>query len=349
MQLNLERHVDFSSLGITFHLGMRRITSLASLAKYFSATFILCTLLVATSCKRTDKNFSLDFIDSLSSIELSQDSLTVVLTKNGNGWTVNNTFDAGFEQIDMLLYIVNTQHIASQIPDEQATGASNILANEGITIRAFEGKKAVLDITVATSDSLGYFGRSEDNKELYRLSLPDIVDNPFGFLSANPSFWKHNAIITALPSEIDMVTIDNLEDPEKSFRITRDSDGSLSLFDVYNGEDVANINQEKLNTYLSYFTGLAYEQILQIDPTEHQAILLSDSPYKLTIGINGSELLALQLFYITEDENLDAFGNALKYDPNQLYLSINDGRDIALAKWVNFDLLLRDLAYFVEN
>ncbi len=82
---------------------------------------------------------------------------------------------------------------------------------------------------------------------------------------------------------------------------------------------------------------------------EHQAILLSDSPYKLTVGIKGQKPIELQLFYITDDENLDAFGNALKYDPNRLYLSINNGQDIALAKWVSFDLLLRDLAYFVEN
>ncbi len=309
----------------------------------------MCVCIMLISCKRTDKNFSLDFIDGLTLIELSQDSLTVTLTKDGESWKVNNAFEAGYEQMDMLLYIINTQHVASQIPAEQADEASAILAKEGITIKALEGKKVILDITVVTSDNFGYFGRSEDNKELYRLSLPDIVDDPFSFLSANPSFWKHNAIITALPSEITMVTIDDLEDPERSFRITRDVDGSLSLFDMYNNEEVANINQEKLNTYLSYFTGLAYEQILQIDSTEHQAILLSDSPYKLTIGIKGQEPLVLQLFYITGDEDLDAFGNALKYDSNQLYLSINDGRDIALAKWVNFDLLLRDLAYFVEN
>lgn len=320
---------------------------LSAATKYLG--YLVCACAILISCKRTDKNFSLEFIDKLSSIELSQDSTVVTLTKDDQGWKVNNAFEAGYEQIDMLLYIINTQHIASQIPEEQVSDALNILAKEGITIKAFENKKVVLDITIATDDSFGYFSRSEDNKELYRLSLPDIVDDPFSFLSANPSFWKHNAIITALPSEINMVTVDNLDDPEKSFRITRDADGSLSLFDIYNEEEVANINQEKLNMYLSYFTGLAYEQILQTDTVEHQAILLSDSPYKLTVSVEGNEPLELQLFYITGDENLDAFGNALKYDPNQLYLSMNDGRDIALAKWVNFDLLLRDLTYFVEN
>lgn len=328
---------------------MKRAASSITLIKHFFAMFMLCALAAATSCKHTDKKFSLDFIDGLTSIELSQDSLTVTLTKNGESWSVNDAFEAGYEQMDMLLYLINTQQIASQIPIEQAVGAAAVLAKEGITIKAFEEGKAVLDITVATSDGFGYFGRSEDNEELYRLSLPDIVDDPFSFLSASPSFWRHNAIITALPSEVNMVVVDNLEDPEKSFSITRNADGSLSLIDIYNNEEVANISQEKLNTYLSYFTGLAYEQILMLPPAEHQAILLSDSPYKLTVGIKGQKPITLQLFYITENENLDAFGNALKYDPNQLYLSINNEQDIALAKWVSFDLLLRDLTYFVEN
>ena len=316
--------------------------------KYFGC--LVCACLLLASCKPTDKNFSLDFTENITSIIISQDSLVVTLTRNGGSWSVNDAFEAGYEQMDMLLYIINTQHVALQIPKEQAAAASHILTEEGIAIKVLEGKKAMLNITVASNDSLGgYFGRSEKNKELYLLHLPDIVDNPFSFLSVNPSFWKHNVIITALPSEISMLTIDNLEDPEKSFRITRDTDGSLTLFDIYNEEEVANINQTKLNTYLSYFTGLSYEQILQTNDVEHQAVLLSDSPYMLTIGIEGESPIELQLFYITDNENLDAFGNALSYNPNQLYLSMNNGRDIALAKWVNFDLLLRDLTYFVEN
>lgn len=325
---------------------MRKINPLAAVTRYFTLVASISILLV--SCKQTDKNFSLDYIDRLTEIELSQDSLVAKLVKNNSAWMIDGAI-AGEEQLDMLLYIINTQHIATQLPNELTDFASGILAREGINLKVYEDKKVVLDITVAENDSLGYFGRSEDNKELYRLNLPDITDSPINFLSANPSFWKHNAIITALPSEISMVTVDNLEDPEKSFRITRETDGSLSLFDLYNEQEVANISQNKLNTYLSYYTGLSYEHIIDLDLAEQQAILLSDSPYKLYIALKDGEQINLQLFYITENEDLDAFGNALKYDPNQLYLSMNNDRDMALAKWVNFDLLLRDLAYFVEN
>ncbi|MDR0661187.1 MAG: hypothetical protein LBG19_10405 [Prevotellaceae bacterium] len=310
---------------------------------------LLCFLFTLASCKRTDKSFSLDFIDNVTSIGLSQDSSVVKLTKAGDVWMVNDSFEAGYEQMDMLLYLINTQHVSLQLPEEQAVNASEILLRDGIKIKVFEDKKNVLDITVGTNDSLGYFGRSGKNKQLYKLSLPDIVDNPFSFLSANPSFWKHNVIITTLPSEIKSATIDNLENPEQSFRIIREADGSLSLFDIYNREDVANIDQAKLNTYLGYFTGLSYEQILDLEDADQKAILLSDSPYSMTIELKDGEQIKLQLYYITGDENLDAYGNALKYDPNQLYLSMNNGRDIALAKWVSFDLLLRDLSYFVEN
>lgn len=310
---------------------------------------LLSLFLMLSSCKRTDKNFSLDYIDNITSIELSQDSLATNLVKTNDGWTVNDSYKAGEEQLDMLLYIINTQYITSEILQGQYAYASDILVKDGIRIKVFDKKKIVLDITVAASDSLGYFGRSENNKQLYRLSLPDIIDNPFDFLSAAPSYWKHNVIVSVLPSEIAEVAIENMEDPEKSFQINRHEDGSLSLLDIYHNQEVANISYEKLNTYLSYFTGLSYEQLLDLEPNEQKAIMLSDSPYRILITTKDGQRMNLQLFYITDNENLDPYGNALKYNPNQFYLSLNDGRDIALAKWVNFDLLLRDLTYFVEN
>ncbi len=321
---------------------MKHIRVLLSITALFAILFVV-------SCgKRPDKQFSLNDVSSVTKVELFQDSLSVILTKTDSVWMVNSEYVAGEEAIDMLLNILNSQQVVGAVSAVQADSALTLLAEKGLRIKVYEGKKrASLDFTVYYTPELGFYGLVEGNRQAYRLQLPLVEDNPYDYLSAMPSFWRNNVLVSALPSEIRMVWVDDMEDPEKSFRINRKDDGTLELYDPYNEVVVENADVARMNTYLGYFNGLSYERMLDLNPEDHKSILLSPSPYRLSVKTADGNRIALQLFYISND--FDAYGNPLDYDPDRFYLSMNNGSDIALAKWVDFDLLLRELSYFVDK
>lgn len=309
----------------------------------------LCAALLAASCGMNDKKFSLNSVDRITTVELSRDSLFTKLVKTDSGWMVNDEHRAGEEPLDALLFLLNTQAVVSPVPERQALQAQALLEREGIRIRAYEGRTLSLDFTVAATDSLGYIGRVEGKKQLYILQQPDTEEeNPFDYLTPLPSFWRHNVVVSALPADIVSVTVDNLDDPEQSFSITRTSDSTLLLTDLYNRQVVTNANLPKLRRYLSYFNGVSYDRMLDLSDEEQKAILLSASPYQLSLATKGGEHVSLQVFYIATGE-FDPYGNPLDYDPNKFYLAMNEGQDIALAYWVEFDLLLKNLSDFVEK
>lgn len=172
----------------------------------------------------------------------------------------------------------------------------------------------------------------------------------FDLLDANPLAWGKTLLVAYLPSQIAEVSVEDLGSPQRSFTLSLDTLGNAKLEELYSGQEFTQLNMENVKRYLSYFYDLGFERYAtQLGKEEVEAVLLSNPAYLLTITSRAGEKQLIKLFYIPVGDELDAFGRPTSVDLNRCYLQLDDEPHLAIALWVDFDLLLKDFKFFLTE
>jgi hypothetical protein len=143
--------------------------------------------------------------------------------------------------------------------------------------------------------------------------------------------------------------VEDLDNPEQSFTLRLDTLGVAKLQALYSGSELTNLNTDHVKRYLSYFRGLNFERYAtELGKEEAEAMLLSGAAYIFTIASHSGETQVIKLFYIPVGDELDAFGRPTKVDLNRCYLLQDDDVNVAIALWVDFDILIKSIKFFVK-
>jgi biopolymer transport protein ExbD len=92
---------------------------------------------------------------------------------------------------------------------------------------------------------------------------------------------------------------------------------------------------------------LSYERLLNKSSAEEKAAIVLSQPEQIfTITLTNRNKIVLKTYPIPIDEYRDEFGRTVKFDLNRLYISFNNDAIIAIANYVAFDPVLKDLSSF---
>jgi len=285
--------------------------------------------------------------DEIDVIEIKRDLIQTELKKNADGlWYVNEK-TTNIELVENLLYALSHQQADFPIPMSMTKQAIDKLNQQGFAIRVFSKKSKKLDFKICLIDTL-CVGLVKNKKQPYALSIPGYNDKTIDYVSANESFYFNNNIFKYLPSEIESVTVENITKPNESFTVFQNQRGQLMLYSVESKNFMNNFIEDKARKYLSYFNGVEYTKILEISQNERMHILNLEPTHKLTLKTNKTKI-SLTIIPIPLDSPVERYGKNQLYDTDNFYLLMNDNQDIAIAKWINFDILLKGLSDFVDK
>jgi hypothetical protein len=165
--------------------------------------------------------------------------------------------------------------------------------------------------------------------------------------SINPLFWYPTATIALAPEQLRRVTVENFGHSQGSFSLAIDTAGHGLLTVLHSGARTAQLNANRMFRYLSYYRKLVHERYAtELDSSQTAAIIASQPAYRLTIETATDSAFCISVYSRAATSDTDDFGRPATLDLTRCYLRCNREPHLAIARWVDVDLLLVDAAWF---
>jgi hypothetical protein len=277
----------------------------------------------------------------------------VALNRRGGRWLIGGSGEAA--QQDKLadaLYALQMLQVKYPLTDAQRQRYASTLAGGGLRVEVGGWLGTLRSYSLYRGDSLpvGWVGAGDPYYVLEVRGNEGL--SLFSLLGANAMDWRRTLIVNLPPAQIASVAVEDLANPARSFTLTLDTLGGATLLAMYSGEQHGHgdLNMERVRRYLSYFRGLSLERYAtELGKEEAEAVLLGDAACIITIVSREGVPQVIKLFNIPVGDELDAFGRPTKVDLNRCYLQVDDDPNLAVALWVDFDLLIKEVKFFVNT
>jgi hypothetical protein len=100
--------------------------------------------------------------------------------------------------------------------------------------------------------------------------------------------------------------------------------------------------------FLTSFSYINFENLLNDLPkTLIDSVLKSKPFYQVTLLDKAGKTINVKMYHKKNpNSGFDDAGNAVYFDPDRMYASINEGKDFVLIQFFVFDNILRSVDYF---
>ena len=258
----------------------------------------------------------------------------VVLTKQPEGWMVNDKYSARPDAIEVLLETMHRQTMRNFVPEPALANVAKRIAVFGKEVKVFAGDKLIKHFYVGTEtpDQLGTFMMLDGADKPYAVHVQGFN----GYLNSryftDEALWRNRLIFGQSVSEIAEVTIEYPTDTAESFKITNNN-GKFALTTLQGTPitDALNIN---VNVFLGSFRTANYEgMVVETDGVwARRDSLTSFAPvFVLNLKDTDGQMHQLKAYRKGADrEQFDENGEQMITDPDRLYAFLDDGRWVVI-------------------
>jgi hypothetical protein len=326
-----------------------------AISKYLWLIILICIALYllifqfkSGTINPASRNFSILDTSGINQIILSNGSVTINLNRADNGWQLDNSLKVRDDAIRALMNVLTLIEIKSPIPNSVSDSLSRVVATKGINVELFCGSKNLKSYSILSTKTLGLgtIGKLKKHKKAFSLQLPGFKGNLASLFVLDPDYWKSNRLFIADITQIMRIDVEIPNSPEKSFSISL-LENSVKLRATYFDRDIDQFDTSRVVDFIFGLTRLSYEKLLNKSTIEDKAAIVLSQPEQIfTITLTNSKRLVLKTYPIPVDEYRDEFGRTVKFDLNRLYISFNNDAILAIATYMVFDPVLKDLSSF---
>jgi hypothetical protein len=306
----------------------------------FSGLIVFAILL--HSCQQLsffskDNDFSISDTAKVTRFEIISED-TIILTRNGSSWLVNNESLASSVAVNNFLFSFQRMSVK---------GASNSLSIENekaVHINIFEGSRKQLIRFYNISGAA--FMHKEGSRKYYAVEVngfPDI--KPAEVINPDIDHWKDRLLLNLQAGEIKVVSVYHPSNPENDFQL-KISDGDPSVFDGA-GTQIPNslVDREKIDFYLSYFTNVFYdytEEIEQEGEEQQEGEQQEEEGVRWILQVEdiSGKVFELKVYPLFNNGEPDMFLGRVKYNGQPGY---------KVTRFMVLDLLLQDKGNFLKD
>ncbi|MDR3365533.1 MAG: hypothetical protein LBO71_00985 [Prevotellaceae bacterium] len=281
-------------------------------------------------------------------ITISDGEQQVKLRKRDGIWYIEGDKVAQQERVADALFALQMLQIKYPLPLEYAEAYRQVRdAALRVSVSDWLGK--MRSYSICAVDTMAVGAVSAAKPYVVEVTGNEQLDI-FSLLNANPLFWYKTTVVNMLPSQIAAISVENLSKPRRSFRLSIDSLDQAQLTELYSGRVFRNLNGDRVRRYLSYYQDVKFERYAtSLSKEDAAAIMLTNPGYVFTIEGKDGTSRTIKLLYMSVGDALDAFGRPTKIDLNRCYLQQDDDPNLAIALWVDFDLLIKDVNFFLTK
>ena len=285
-----------------------------------------------------------------------KDGKQLLVERTKEGWVLDGKFHVRPDVIELLLYTIRSIEVKSPVSKLSRTTVIKTMAAKSTKIEVYSKGQKVKQYFVGhpTQDHTGTF------MILTNLETGENYDEPFithipgfdGFLSTRYNTaeidWRDRLLINYRPPQIKQIKLDLHEIPDSSFVIDL---FSMQRFGLKTKKGSMTFEEDKMKQYIAYFQNVNCEIVL--DKKNHIVDSLSKSgiPFaSLTITDRNNEINVCEFYHKhTNSTTKEEYGINYKYDPDQLYVRYNKGKDFGVAQFYVFGKILQTYEYFLPR
>ncbi|MBI3517763.1 MAG: hypothetical protein HY062_00200 [Bacteroidetes bacterium] len=285
-----------------------------------------------------------------------KDGKQVLLERKKEGWILDGKFKVRPDMIETLLYTIRSVEVKSPVSKNGRTSVIKILASKSTKVEIYSKGKKVKQYYVghATQDNTGTYMLLTNIEDDENYPEPFITHIPGfdGFLSTryltDEIDWRDRLLINFRPPQIKQIKLDLHEIPDSSFIVDL---FSMQRFGLKTKKGNLPFDESRLKQYIAYFQNVNCESVL--DKKHHLVDSLSKSavPFAtLTITDRNNNSTFYDFFHKqpVASKN-EQYGVDYKYDPDNLFIRYNNGKDYAVAQFYVFGKILQTYDYFLPK
>lgn len=287
-----------------------------------------------------------------------------LLERHENGWTLNKDYKAHPKKIDQLMYTLykirirmpvsrsSHDHIIAQMASNstkveiyQIVPAINLFNK--IKLFPREKRTKVFYVGEASKDYSGSFMLREGADQAYIVYIPGFRGYISTRFTANPDEWRDHTIFRESLANIQSVTVEFCQEPERGFCVENTGKHQYQLTSLTDNTSVP-FDTLKVINLLASFGDLRFEALLNnvLTPSRLDSIKRTPVIHHITLVNKEGQTSAIKTFGKKVN-----FSNAVPYemrsdDADRMYALINEDRDMVLIQNYVFDKVLKDINYY---
>lgn len=296
----------------------------------------------------------------------------VLLTREADGWLIDDEFHANQSMINEMLYTLNRMRIKMPVSIKQSDNIVARMASTNTKVEVYqivprvnlfnkvkmfyhETRSKVFYIGDVTQDNQGTYVLKEGGDKVYVAHLPGLRGTLSPRFTANPIDWRDHRIFAENMDDIASVKLEIGNDLHNSFIINQLGRAQFSM-ERLDGEPVE-YSDNKVLALLMEFKDVRFEAFLDdIEPARRDSIVNSPFQQRLTIttkdgkniSVTTYRLMANSDVYDYSDEDLEKFEGMIK-DPDHQYALLSEGNEFVLIQKFVFGKLLKPADYYSKD
>ncbi len=298
-----------------------------------------------STLNRRAADISLQDTTGIDRVLITRQADTISLNKKGSAWVTDNNLPVRQSAVDALLTIMKNIDIQSPVTGDRRKSMVDSLVQNGNKVVFYRDGNTVKSIYVMDSllNSKNTVMLKEGQKQPFFVYFPGQPTSLAPFFSLSPMYWRDNVILSIQPREIKSVSLENIQEPDQSFRLSRDTEGNYQLYLPAENRliDSDSLATDRIDMFLAYFKNVRYEDIVNNNNSATaDSLRISTPTYRFEIKAFNSDVHEFSIYPIVRE-------NAT--DPYRTLVLFNNQEEVAIARYLEIDPMLEEPSFFIRH
>ncbi len=302
--------------------------------------YFLLLIFIIVSCNESTINkeetdFAVSDTALIDSIIITHSKTTTLSEQNGM-WLVNNTFTADKKNIERLLNTIRLIKMNTPLPSNAVKNVKKSL-KKGVLIQIFSEKERLKTYYLGK-----YIKNSGNYIMLKNADKPYIAHIPSYNFDLKKNFvndlkyWQSTVLFNQKIKNIKQVFVKNYEKNGQFYLTKKENKFSLSKS---KNTEIKNVKNEKILIYLKRYEKVEFEKfIYNYDKKFLDSLKNSNPIFEINLEQTNNKTINFKAYAIIKDNRKD----------KDKFIGLINEKDLILASYYDFDLLIKDYKYFLK-
>ena len=310
-----------------------------------------------STLKNKDTSFSVEDTASISKIFIADmRGAKVELTRMQGYWMVNNQFVVRPDFMDVLLRTIKYVSVAYPVADAAHNEVIKELSTDNKKVMIYNAAGDLLKsyfVGCPSPDNHGTYMMMEGSENPMVTVYPGFDGTLTIRYLTDPQEIRSRSIFSYGTNEMQKIKVDYTSTPDSSYEINLLGPDSFFI-----NKPTHNINARlsdknfNLYAYLQLFRFINAEAFENSNPEKDT--ILQQKPFAVITVVDRQNVTSvLPCYYKPTTERsmsqYDSKGNALLFDRDRFYITMNDGKDFLLVQQQQFGRLLQSYNFFIRG
>ncbi len=310
-------------------------------------------LLLPKNSGKTRKMFQLKEkeIGHMSRIVFREDTVTLVLKKEKNGWRVNNRWPVRPRSIRVLKKVLLHMEVKSPVSEDLVRQVKTDTSVRHIEVRIFRGVFPLKRFEVYAGKRIpgrGAMMRRARKKKWSIVYLPVEQVNPAVFFITDPYYWRDPTLFNYRPGKVREVQLQYGDAPGTGYRVGIDT---LSHAYYFLPDDTTLLGQpedtNRIRTYLTYFQHLECDEWdRSLTPAARDSILHQKPLYILSVMDFQGKKISMRIYPLPNRHQEESSSAG---DPDVARAWVTPLNEMVLIRYYRIDPLLQEAEDFIRR